>query len=118
MRSNVTSSETIVLHNQERSLSAPKSEYNLSKLLGEPTSIAFSVKIHQDARVYAAMLDPNHEVSHPLASDRHAWIQVAAGSVMVNDLDLKQGDAAGVSGESSVTIAAREPSEILLFDLA
>ncbi|MGI9066996.1 MAG: pirin family protein [Pyrinomonadaceae bacterium] len=91
---------------------------NKLRLIISPDAADGSVKIHQDARVYAALLDPNHEVSQPLASDRHAWIQVAAGSVMVNDMDLKQGDGAGVSGESSVTIAAREPSEILLFDLA
>jgi redox-sensitive bicupin YhaK (pirin superfamily) len=91
---------------------------NKLRLIISPDAADGSVKIHQDARVYAALLDPNQEVSHPLASDRHAWLQVAAGSVMLNDIDLKQGDGAAVSGESSITIAAQEPSEILLFDLA
>jgi redox-sensitive bicupin YhaK (pirin superfamily) len=91
---------------------------NKLRLIISPDAADGSVKIHQDACVYAALLDPNHKVSHPLASDRHAWLQVAAGSVMLNDIDLKQGDGAAVSGESSITIAAREPSEILLFDLA
>jgi redox-sensitive bicupin YhaK (pirin superfamily) len=91
---------------------------NKLQLIISPDAAAGSVKIHQDARVYAALLDPNQEVSHPLASGRHAWLQVAAGSVTLNDINLKQGDGAAVSGESAVTIAAQGPSEILLFDLA
>ncbi|MDQ2921045.1 MAG: pirin family protein [Acidobacteriota bacterium] len=91
---------------------------NKLRLVISPDAASGAVKIHQDARVYAALVDPNHEVSHPLASSRHAWLQVAAGSVTLNSSDLKQGDGAAVSGESIITIAAREPSEILLFDLA
>jgi redox-sensitive bicupin YhaK (pirin superfamily) len=91
---------------------------NKLRLIISSDAAAGAVKIHQDARVYAVLLDPNHEVSHPLAGGRHAWLQVAAGSVMLNDIDLKQGDGAAVSGESTITIAAQEPSEILLFDLA
>jgi len=91
---------------------------NELRLIISPDAAAGSVKIHQDARVYATLLDPNHEVSHPLASGRHAWLQVAAGSVTLNGLNLKQGDGAAVSEESTITIAAPEPSEVLLFDLA
>jgi redox-sensitive bicupin YhaK (pirin superfamily) len=49
---------------------------------------------------------------------RHAWLQVAAGAVALNGIELKQGDGAAVSEESNITIAAQGPSEILLFDLA
>ena len=91
---------------------------NKLRLIISPDGAAGAVKIHQDARVYAALLDSNHQVSHPLASGRHAWLQVAAGSVALNEIDLKQGDGAAVSGESTIAIVAQEPSEILLFDLA
>lgn len=91
---------------------------NKLRLIISPDAEAGSVKIHQDARVYAALLDSNHEVTHELAGGRHAWLQVAAGSVTLNDVDLKQGDGAALSEETNVTIAAREPSELLLFDLA
>jgi len=91
---------------------------NKLRLIISPDAEAGSVKIHQDARVYAAMLDPDREVSHSLETGRHAWLQVAGGSVTLNGIDLKQGDGAAVSQETAITIAAREQSEILLFDLA
>jgi redox-sensitive bicupin YhaK (pirin superfamily) len=91
---------------------------NKLRLIISPDAAEGSVRIHQDAHVYAAVLDPNQEVSHSLASGRHAWLQVAAGSVALNDIKLKQGDGAAVSQETAITIAAQEPSEILLFDLA
>lgn len=77
-----------------------------------------SVKIHQDANIYSALLDEGRELVQPLGSNRHAWLQVAAGSVALNELNLKQGDGVAVTQESSIKIAARESSEILLFDLA
>jgi redox-sensitive bicupin YhaK (pirin superfamily) len=77
-----------------------------------------SVTINQDASVYASVLDPGHEVLQQLAPHRHAWVQVARGKIAVNGDDLNQGDGAAISGELVATIAGREPSEILLFDLA
>jgi redox-sensitive bicupin YhaK (pirin superfamily) len=75
------------------------------------------VKIHQDAKIYASLLDDHQEVVHSLENGRSAWLQVAAGSVSLNDVVLKQGDGAAVSQESSLRIAAQGPAEVLLFDL-
>ena len=77
-----------------------------------------SVTINQDAAIYATVLEPGSEVSHELGANRSAWIQVARGAVTVNGNDLNQGDGAAVSAESAITIAGREESEVLLFDLA
>ena len=77
-----------------------------------------SVTIHQDARVYAALLDANHQVEHALHENRHAWLQLARGTLMLNDLELKQGDGASVSNETRLEIVAHDEVEVLLFDLA
>ncbi|MEP6637582.1 MAG: pirin family protein [Acidobacteriota bacterium] len=77
-----------------------------------------SVTANQDASVYATVLGKGEEVVHQLAPGRHAWIQVARGSVSLNGKDLEQGDGATVSGEPNVTIVGREPAEVLVFDLA
>jgi redox-sensitive bicupin YhaK (pirin superfamily) len=77
-----------------------------------------AVRIHQDAKIYATLLDENQEVVHTLANGRSAWLQVAAGSVMLNGVELKQGDGAAVSQESNLSITAHKSAEILLFDLA
>jgi redox-sensitive bicupin YhaK (pirin superfamily) len=76
-----------------------------------------SVTVHQDASLYAALLEPNQEVTHELAAGRHAWAQVARGALEINGQLLQQGDGAAVSGESQLKITGREASEVLLFDL-
>ncbi len=60
----------------------------------------------------------DQEVVHDLSDGRSAWLQVAAGSVTLNEVALKQGDGAAVSGETKLRITAHEPAEVLLFDLA
>ena len=76
-----------------------------------------SVTINQDANVYASKLDKNEKIVHRLGDNRKAWLQVARGSVSVNNLELKQGDGAAISDESSLEISGSEPSEVLLFDM-
>jgi redox-sensitive bicupin YhaK (pirin superfamily) len=88
------------------------------RLVASPDGQDGSVKIHQDARVSAAILDAAQQVSYQLKPDRHAWIQVARGAIEVNGQPLKQGDGAAISEERELTITGKEPSEILLFDLA
>jgi redox-sensitive bicupin YhaK (pirin superfamily) len=77
-----------------------------------------AVKVHQDVDLYAAVLDKNSRVSHALQSNRHAWVQVARGSVLLNGLPLEKGDGAAVSDESELVIEATADAEFLLFDLA
>ena len=56
-------------------------------------------------------------MAHQLETGRHAWIQVARGSVEVNSVGLNQGDGAAVSNETELKIVGKESSEVLLFDL-
>jgi redox-sensitive bicupin YhaK (pirin superfamily) len=79
-----------------------------------------SVTIHQDASIYGSVLENGQSVRHELAPGRHAWIQVARGSVTVNGKTLQHGDGAAVTDEPSVELtgAGPQPAEILLFDLA
>ena len=90
---------------------------NRLRLIVSPDGSDGSVKIHQDAKIFASLLDERQEVVHSLENGRSAWLQVAAGSVRLNDVALKQGDGAAVSQESSLRITAQEPAEVLLFDL-
>jgi redox-sensitive bicupin YhaK (pirin superfamily) len=76
-----------------------------------------SVVIHQDAAIYASILEPASEVVHPLDDGRSAWVQVARGAISINGQDLHQGDGAAITGEPMIKIAGREPAELLLFDL-
>jgi redox-sensitive bicupin YhaK (pirin superfamily) len=79
---------------------------------------AAPVTIRQDANLYIARLDKGADAKHALKSGRHAWVQVARGSIRLNGKDLNQGDGAAVSKETEVHVEAKHPSEVLLFDLA
>ncbi len=90
---------------------------NQLRLIVSPDGSEGSVRIHQDARIYASLLDHGQEVVHELESGRGAWLQVAAGSVVLNETPLAQGDGAAISEETKIRIQASEPSEVVLFDL-
>ena len=77
-----------------------------------------SVRVHQDVRIYAALLEPGERASHALAPGRHAWLQVARGRVALGDAALAAGDGAALSGEPAVELVAAASSEVLVFDLA
>ena len=77
-----------------------------------------AVTINQDARVYASLLDAGQARDHQIETDRYLWLQLARGSLEINDAKLSAGDGAAVSKESRVTITAADDSEFLLFDLA
>ena len=88
------------------------------RLVASPAGEDGSVTIHQDARLYATLLDAGQSVTHKITAGRHAWVQVARGAVEVNGVALFQSDGAAVSDEVEIRIAGVEPSEVLVFDLA
>jgi redox-sensitive bicupin YhaK (pirin superfamily) len=77
-----------------------------------------SVKLHQDATLSVAKLEPSESVDAKFQNGRHGWIQVARGQVAVNGITLQPGDGAAISDEEKITIVAKSPAEVLLFDLA
>ena len=77
-----------------------------------------SVKIHQDASLYAVLVDGTEKVMHTLAAGRRAYVHVARGSVSVNAQALAAGDALKLSALSQITLEHGDKAEVLLFDLA
>jgi hypothetical protein len=88
------------------------------RLVASRTGSDGSVTVHQDVKVYDALLAAGEEVDYKSEKDRHAWIQIVKGSVDVNGMSLDQSDGAAISDESTLTIRAKSDAEILLFDLA
>src|ERR1043166_5070461 len=77
-----------------------------------------SVSMNQDVSLFASILDSGKSVEYPIDQKRYGWLQVARGTVEVNGEQANQGDGVVVVAESSLTIRAAEPAEVLLFDLA
>jgi quercetin 2,3-dioxygenase len=96
-----------------------ESKLNRLRLVASPAGDDGSVTIHQDARLYASVLEEGKSVLHELGKGRSAWLQVARGEVSLNGTTLKAGDGAAVEHEAALEITGRVPSsEFLLFDLA
>ncbi len=76
-----------------------------------------SVKIHQDASLYAALVDGAEKVTHALAAGRRAYVHVARGKVTVNGAPLEAGDAMKISSAGPVVLEQGAGAEVLLFDL-
>jgi redox-sensitive bicupin YhaK (pirin superfamily) len=102
----------------EQKLFAPEEKSGRLRLVASRGGEDGSLKIHQDVRVYNALLAAGGEVSHTLGEGRHAWVQVVRGSVNLNGVALAEGDGAAVSDETALAVKASEDAEIILFDLA
>jgi redox-sensitive bicupin YhaK (pirin superfamily) len=87
------------------------------QLIASPDGRAGSVTIHQDATVWAALLDGDEAARHELAPGRRAYVHVARGGIRVNGTALAAGDAAMIEGERSVVLDHGQSAEVLLFDL-
>ena len=88
------------------------------RLVVSPDGRDGSVQIRQDNELYATVLAPGESVEHTLKPDRHAYVQVARGSVTLNGEPLEAGDGAAISAEKSLRLAGVNDAEVLLFDLA
>ncbi len=92
-----------------------------------------TVRIHQDATIYTAMLRPGDATTHALAPGRRAYLFLIAGELQVNGpaaqrrdeiLTLRAGDQARITGEHALKLASPAKSspspaaaDFLLLDL-
>jgi redox-sensitive bicupin YhaK (pirin superfamily) len=87
------------------------------RLVASPDGADGSVRIQQDAKVFAALLEGGKKVSHSFEKGRVGWLHVARGSAEVNGTALKAGDGLAIDGTESLSIGSKDRGEILLFDL-
>ncbi|MGA7935430.1 MAG: pirin family protein [Kovacikia sp.] len=104
--------------NYEQKEFAPETKRGQWRKLASRDGSDGSVKVYQDAELYATILSSGEQQSYPLRSDRHAWVQVVKGEITLNGKPLSAGDAAAISQEADLLIEADTNAEVLLFDLA
>jgi len=75
------------------------------------------VKVHQDASVHVARLEPGFAVEHPLAEGRAAYVYLVDGRAMLNGRSLATGDAAVVAGEPVSLAGDETAAELILVDV-
>jgi len=77
-----------------------------------------SLQTNADADVYAATLRGSHSIVFDLAKGRKGWVQVARGTLRVNDQKLRRGDGLAIHESGPLSFTHGADAEILLFDLA
>jgi quercetin 2,3-dioxygenase len=88
------------------------------RLVGSSDGRDGSVVVHQDVKIFAALLNSGEQVTHALQSGRKGWLQIVRGTVAMNGRELAAGDGAAVDGEPALTVTAKvDATEILMFDL-
>jgi redox-sensitive bicupin YhaK (pirin superfamily) len=87
------------------------------RLVASPDGADGSLKIQQDARMWAALVDAGHPVEHALGN-RRGWLHLARGSAIVNGVRLTAGDGVALEGEPHLAITSPDSGELLLFDFA
>ncbi|MFL9922939.1 pirin family protein [Herbaspirillum lusitanum] len=76
-----------------------------------------SVRMHQDAALYAGLFDGTEQASFDLAPGRLAYVHVARGKLSVNGQPLEAGDALKLHAEDKLSFSDGDKAEVLLFDL-
>jgi redox-sensitive bicupin YhaK (pirin superfamily) len=87
------------------------------QLIISPDGEKGSLKVRQDARVYAALIDGKESAALELATNRYAYVHVARGSVELNGVPLQEGDGVRVRDEQVLTLSNGVDAEVLIFDL-
>jgi redox-sensitive bicupin YhaK (pirin superfamily) len=86
------------------------------RLIASPDGAEGSVRVHQDARVYAGLFDGAERSTLPLAEGRRAYVHVARGALRVNGQRLGAGDALKTDARA-LELDGGEGAEVLVFDL-
>ena len=95
----------------------PETKRGRLRLVASPDGAEGSVTIHQDARLYASILDGDDRVEHEVAAGRRIYVHVVRGEIEANGQKLGSGDAMKLTGENRVRLEAARQAEVLLFDL-
>ena len=86
------------------------------RLIASPDGADGSVRIHQDARVYAGLFDGAEQARHEIPAGRKAYIHMARGAISVNGQRLSAGDALKTDART-LDFTTGEGAEVLVFDL-
>lgn len=76
-----------------------------------------SLTIHQDAALYAAIVEDGSRIEYRPEPERAQYLHIVRGAASMNGESLAAGDAVAVTDESELVLTASGSTEVLLFDL-
>jgi redox-sensitive bicupin YhaK (pirin superfamily) len=87
------------------------------RLIASQSGAESSVRIHQDARVYAGLFDGAENATLEVPAKRRVYVHVARGRIEANGTALDAGDALRLTDETKLTLSNGKEAEVLVFDL-
>ncbi|NIL95278.1 MAG: pirin family protein [Woeseiaceae bacterium] len=88
------------------------------RLVGSRDGREGSLTIHQDVNLLASELEQGEEISYDFDGRRRGFMQVVRGAIEVDGETLEAGDALATQDQESFAVRAKNPAELLLFDMA
>ncbi len=86
------------------------------RVIASPDGREDSIGVSADVVMHSAILEAGYHLIHALGAARGAWLQVANGSLTLDDAFLVAGDSASIANERAVAVTARQTTEVILFD--
>jgi redox-sensitive bicupin YhaK (pirin superfamily) len=96
----------------------PEQKRGRLRLIASPQGDDGSVRIHQDARVYAGLFDGPEQATLNVGNGRRVYVHVARGQVQANGVALGAGDALMLTDTTSLALSSGVNAEVIVFDLA
>lgn len=96
---------------------APEEKRGRLRLVASPDGADGSVRIRQDARLYAGLFDAAERGNLQVAAGRRIYVHVARGAVTANGEALAAGDALKLTDATALALSDGVDAEVLVFDL-
>ncbi len=87
-------------------------------LLASPDGDSGSLRIQQDAWMFAGVFSGGDALTHTLGHASHAWVQVIKGRLRVDGTELAAGDGLAISDQTALELRFEDDSEVIVFELA
>jgi hypothetical protein len=95
---------------------SPEETRGRLRLIVSPDGRQGSLRMHQDAFVYAGLFDGEARAECPIGDGRLGYVHVARGSITANGHALGPGDALK-SGADGIALSGGRNAEVIVFDL-
>jgi redox-sensitive bicupin YhaK (pirin superfamily) len=66
---------------------------------------------------FAGLFDQDEQARFEINGNRDVWVQIAIGSIRVNDKDLPQGDGIAITRTGELNFTNGNNAEVLIFDM-
>lgn len=98
---------------------------NQFKLVAGSYSDTAPLKIHQDVKMFASILEEKKQLDYKLGPDRYGWLQLVRGDLSVvitknedsRQVTLEPGDGIKLDQGTMITVNALSEAEFIFFDL-